>query len=166
MTSILYIGGTGTISAACVRRSVALGHEVAVLNRGSALRPIPSEVELIEADIRDASAVRAALGDRRWTDELILSGWYMAGSGQVPDNGLNYRTGDSGGGFDRLDFKFLPAEEQLSPDTPVDLALPLNRRGDGLPVLEARVPWYGGGMSYGSVSEQVMISRARAALTM
>ena len=66
MTSILYIGGTGTISAACVRRSVALGHEVAVLNRGSARRPIPSEVELIEADIRDASAVRAALGDRRF----------------------------------------------------------------------------------------------------
>ena len=66
MTSILYIGGTGTISAACVRRSVALGHDVAVLNRGSARRPIPPEAELIEADIRDAAAVRAALGGRRF----------------------------------------------------------------------------------------------------
>lgn len=66
MTSILYIGGTGTISAACVRRSVALGHDVAVLNRGSARRPIPPEAELIEADIRDAAAVRAALGSRRF----------------------------------------------------------------------------------------------------
>jgi glutamate synthase domain-containing protein 2 len=107
-----------------------------------------------------------ALGDRRWTDELILSGWYMAGTGEMPSNGLNYKTGDSGGGFDRLDFKFLPEEEQLSPETPVELVLPLNRRGDGLPELAARVPWYGGGMSYGSVSEQVMISRARAARVM
>jgi glutamate synthase domain-containing protein 2 len=107
-----------------------------------------------------------ALGDRRWTDELILSGWHMAGTGEMPSNGLNYKTGDSGGGFDRLDFKFLPEEEQLSPETPVELVLPLNRRGDGLPELAARVPWYGGGMSYGSVSEQVMISRARAARVM
>ena len=66
VTSILYIGGTGTISAACVRRSVALGHEVAVLNRGTARRPLPPQVELIEADVRDAGAVRAALGGRRF----------------------------------------------------------------------------------------------------
>ena len=66
VTSILYIGGTGTISAACVRRSIALGHDVAVLNRGSARRPLPPQVELIEADIRDAAAVRAAIGDRRF----------------------------------------------------------------------------------------------------
>ncbi|WP_194395813.1 SDR family oxidoreductase [Microbacterium atlanticum] len=66
MTSILYIGGTGTISAACVRRSVALGHDVAVLNRGSGRRPLPAEAELIEADIRDPAAVRDALGDRRF----------------------------------------------------------------------------------------------------
>lgn len=66
VTSILYIGGTGTISAACVRRSVSLGHRVAVLNRGSARRPLPPEVELIEADIRDAGSVRTAIGDRRF----------------------------------------------------------------------------------------------------
>jgi nucleoside-diphosphate-sugar epimerase len=66
VTSILYIGGTGTISAACVRRSVALGHEVAVLNRGTARRPLPPQAELIEADIRDAGAVRAAVGERRF----------------------------------------------------------------------------------------------------
>ena len=66
MASILYIGGTGTISAACVRRSVALGHEVTVLNRGSGRRALPPEVELVQADVRDAAAVRAALGDRRF----------------------------------------------------------------------------------------------------
>ena len=47
-----------------------------------------------------------ALGDARWTDELILATWYMAETGKVPDD-LNYKTGKSGGGFDRLDFKFL-----------------------------------------------------------
>lgn len=61
MASILYLGGTGTISAACVRRSVALGHEVSVLNRGGARRPLPPEVRLIQADIRDPASVRAAL---------------------------------------------------------------------------------------------------------
>lgn len=66
VTSILYIGGTGTISAACVRRSVALGHEVTVLNRGSARRPLPPEVRVVQADIRDATSVRAALGDARF----------------------------------------------------------------------------------------------------
>ncbi len=104
-----------------------------------------------------------ALGDYRWTDELILSGWHMASTGRMPENGLNYRTGLSDGGFDRLDFKFLPDGEQLQDGAKVDLSLPLNRRGDGLPELVSGVPWYGGGMSYGSVSEQVMISRARAA---
>ena len=104
-----------------------------------------------------------ALGDARWTDELILSGWHMARTGQMPTNGLNYRTGRSGGGFDVLDFKFLPEDQRLPADMPVDLHMPLNRRFDGLPELVVKVPWYGGGMSYGSVSEQVMISRARAA---
>ncbi len=66
MASILYLGGTGTISAACVRRSVAEGHRVSVLNRGSSRRPLPPEVELLEADIRDTAAVRAAVGDRRF----------------------------------------------------------------------------------------------------
>ncbi len=63
MTSVLYIGGTGTISAACVRRSVEEGHDVTVLNRGHARRPMPEGVRLIEADIRDAASVRSVIGD-------------------------------------------------------------------------------------------------------
>ena len=38
---ILYIGGTGTISSACVRRSIERGDDVTVLNRGSSRRPLP-----------------------------------------------------------------------------------------------------------------------------
>lgn len=62
MTRILYIGGTGIISTACVARSVARGHDVTVLNRGSGSRAIPAGVRELVADVRDRDAVRAALG--------------------------------------------------------------------------------------------------------
>jgi glutamate synthase domain-containing protein 2 len=103
-----------------------------------------------------------ALGDYRWTDDLILSTWYMAETGRPPDNGLEFRVGRSGGGFDRLDFKLLPPELQLDESSPVDLTLPLNRRPYDRRI-EIPLPIYGAGMSYGSISEQVMLARARAA---
>jgi nucleoside-diphosphate-sugar epimerase len=60
---VLFIGGTGTISSACVRRAVELGFDVHVLNRGrSAVRPLPDGVRVLAADVRDAAAVGAALG--------------------------------------------------------------------------------------------------------
>lgn len=107
-------------------------------------------------------AMMPALGDYRWTADLILSTWIQAETGRVPDNGLEYRTGNSGGGFDRLDFKFLPREDWVTETTPVRTAIALNRR----PVdrrIEIPLPIYGGGMSYGSVSEHVMLGRAMAA---
>jgi len=99
------------------------------------------------------------LGDARWTDELIAATWYMAETGKVPDH-LNYKTGKSGGGFDRLDFKFLDEEQWLEHSDDIDMSLDLNRRGDGRRDITIAVPWYGGGMSYGSVSVNVMMSRA------
>jgi glutamate synthase domain-containing protein 2 len=93
---------------------------------------------------------------------LILATWHQAATGRPPENGLEYRIGDSGGGFDLLDFKFL-AEDQWTPQTEsVDLSIPLNRRGFGKEI-EIPVPWYSGGMSFGSVSEQVMLGRTMAA---
>jgi len=103
-----------------------------------------------------------ALGDARWTTDLILSTWVMAETGRPPENGLEYRTGDSDGGFDRLDFKFLPETGWTPADVPIDLSIPLNRRAEGEKIT-IPIPIYGGGMSYGSVSEQVMLSRAMAA---
>ena len=63
--SVLYVGGTGTISASCVRRSVAAGMSVYVLNRGRNVkhRAIPDAVTWLQADISDADSVRKALGD-------------------------------------------------------------------------------------------------------
>ncbi|MDP6741928.1 MAG: glutamate synthase-related protein [Candidatus Thalassarchaeaceae archaeon] len=103
-----------------------------------------------------------ALGDARWTDELILSTWYMGATGEVPDH-LNYKTGKSDGGFDRLDFKFLGEDEWLDQHKEIDTSIPLNRRGDERAKLSPPIPIYGGGMSYGSVSVNVMLARANNA---
>ncbi len=103
-----------------------------------------------------------AMGDFRWPADLILATWHQAATGRPPENGLEYKVGNSGGGFDLLDFKFLP-EDKWTPETKsINLAIPLNCRGFGKEI-EISVPWYGGGMSFGSVSEQVMLARAMAA---
>ncbi len=103
-----------------------------------------------------------ALGDQRWTADLILATWLQAEVGQPPDGGREYRIGASGGGFDRLAFRTLPESAWLPPEAPIDLAIPLNRRPAD-PRIEIPTPWYGAGMSFGSVSEQVMLARALAA---
>ncbi|MDX6323215.1 MAG: hypothetical protein QOF52_3073 [Propionibacteriaceae bacterium] len=66
--SVLFIGGTGIISAASTRRAVEAGWQVSVLNRGksSTQRPIPSEAEIVVGDIADADGIRAVLGNRRF----------------------------------------------------------------------------------------------------
>lgn len=92
-----------------------------------------------------------ALGDSRWTRDLILATWWQALTGRPPENGLEYRVGASGGGFDRLDFKFRTAATGEP-----DLHLPLKK-------LTIPIPFYGSGMSYGSISEQIMLARAKAA---
>ncbi|MFF2632614.1 SDR family oxidoreductase [Microbacterium sp. NPDC058021] len=68
MTSLrlLFLGGTGTISTACVRAAVAAGHDVTVLTRGSRDRDLPPEVRRLTGDVRDAESIRAAIGDQRF----------------------------------------------------------------------------------------------------
>jgi nucleoside-diphosphate-sugar epimerase len=65
---ILFIGGSGVISASSVRLAVARGLVVSVLNRGrsSTVRALPDEVETLVADATDAAAVAEALGDREF----------------------------------------------------------------------------------------------------
>lgn len=66
--SVLYIGGTGTISASCVRLSVETGMTVSVLNRGrnSAGRDLPESVIGITGDVTDDESLLAALGEQRF----------------------------------------------------------------------------------------------------
>jgi glutamate synthase domain-containing protein 2 len=103
-----------------------------------------------------------ALGDARWTDDLILSVWTQAHTGKPPTNALEYKVGRSGGGFDSLDLRFLPESQWLPDNVQIDTSIALNRR-DFNPKIEIPVPWYGGGMSFGSISENIMLSRARVA---
>lgn len=106
--------------------------------------------------------VMPALGDDRWTANLIFSTWVQAETGRPPTNGLEYCKGNSGGGFDLLDFQFLPKEQWLPLDFQPDLSIPLNCRNYNKKIV-IPVPFYGSGMSFGSVSEHIMIARAKAA---
>jgi len=105
-----------------------------------------------------------ALGDRRWTADLLLATWWQAEFGGLPAHDLEYRTGGSGGGFDRLRFIFptRPPDFKLT-HADISLELEMNRRRDGRPHITMGVPWYGGGMSFGSVSINTILSRVRAA---
>lgn len=63
---VLHLGGTGTISASCVRLSVATGMRVSVLNRGrnTAQRRLPEAVEWLTGDVTDAASLRTAIRGR------------------------------------------------------------------------------------------------------
>ena len=56
------------------------------------------------------------LGDKRWTAELLASTWHMAETGDIPHTDLNYKTGDSGGGFDKLRLVFPAANAGDCPE--------------------------------------------------
>jgi glutamate synthase domain-containing protein 2 len=111
-----------------------------------------------------------AEGDLRWTPSLLLSSRQQSRDHR-PSGEHEFRVGGSGGGFDRLAFAFELSDawqkshidDWLDDPANFDLSLVLNRRGDERPALQIPIPWYGGGMSYGSISLQVMTSRALAA---
>ena len=58
---VLFVGGTGIISYACVAEALARGHEVWTLTRGGALLGDQPGVRTLRADAHDPAAVRAAL---------------------------------------------------------------------------------------------------------
>ena len=60
---VLFIGGSGVISSASSRLATERGLDLYVLNRGTSHdRPLPPEATVLQADVRDPAAVRAALG--------------------------------------------------------------------------------------------------------
>ncbi len=101
-----------------------------------------------------------ALGNYRWTPDLILSTYEQARTGMPPKNGLEYKIGNSGGGFDLLDFNY-PTQKKEINEKEIDLSIPLNKR-EGAKI-EIPLPIYGAGMSFGSISLNVMLARAMAA---
>jgi glutamate synthase domain-containing protein 2/ferredoxin len=109
----------------------------------------------------------SALGDQRWTADLILSTWQQAEFGRITKKQEN-KVGASGGGFDKLRFDFelddeVFYEDELHDEKDADTSIILNRRNDGRPEIKIPIPVYGADMSFGSVSLNVMIARAKAA---
>src|SRR5437763_8629735 len=101
------------------------------------------------------------VGNKRWTGDLILATYEQALTGDIPQNGLEYKTGNSGGGFDVLGWKSHGGVAKVDQDQ-IDLSIPLNKKRDGAKI-EFPLPIYGGGMSFVSISLYLMIARARAA---
>jgi len=62
MSSILFIGGSGEISQACVTEAVRLGHQVSVFNRGKRTGPAQEAVEQIKGNIDHASPYSVLAG--------------------------------------------------------------------------------------------------------
>ncbi|MCF7915583.1 MAG: SDR family oxidoreductase [Spirochaetaceae bacterium] len=63
---VLFIGGTGTISSACIREAVSRGVDVYVYNRGNSNEQLPEGVTPLKGDIRDRSGTVKALAGYRF----------------------------------------------------------------------------------------------------
>ena len=107
------------------------------------------------------SSVGNVLGDKRWTARLIAETWRQARTGDIASDRRECQTGASGGGFDLLELA-KTSQDGKRWEGDVDLSIPLNRREEGR-AIRIPLPIYGGGMSYGSISLQVMRGRAMAA---
>jgi nucleoside-diphosphate-sugar epimerase len=78
---VLFIGGSGIISSACAALAVRRGVDLYALNRGSTqLRPLPDEVSVLHADIRDAASVAEAIGGREFD---VVVNWVAFSVDQV-----------------------------------------------------------------------------------
>jgi len=62
----------------------------------------------------------------------------------------------------RIKFPEKPPVELTEDD--IDTSVELNRSKDGRPEIKIDVPWYGGGMSFGSVSNTTQLAKARSAV--
>lgn len=79
--SVLFVGGTGKISSACVVRAMESGFDVSVLNRNhTSIRPLPEAVNRLTADVRDVPAAREALGHRNFD---VVADFTVFGPAQV-----------------------------------------------------------------------------------
>jgi nucleoside-diphosphate-sugar epimerase len=63
---VLFIGGTGIISSACTDLCVEKGIDVTLLNRGLTDRPIPKDVRIIRADIRNPEQIKSILSNEKF----------------------------------------------------------------------------------------------------
>jgi len=72
---ILFIGGTGNISADCADFLLQQGHDLTLLTRGRAVEPRANPARLVTADRNDAAAMRRALGSREFDAVVNFLGY-------------------------------------------------------------------------------------------
>ena len=72
---VLLIGGTGRLSAAVARRTIAVGHELTAMVRSSGAA-LPAGTEVIQGDVNDEAGVAERLGDREF-DVVVESVAYQ-----------------------------------------------------------------------------------------
>ncbi len=77
----LVLGGSQFVGLHTVHELVARGHDVTVLNRGQTETELPSGVERLVADRRDAASMRAALEGKEWDAVFDVSGFIMVAMG-------------------------------------------------------------------------------------
>jgi nucleoside-diphosphate-sugar epimerase len=61
---VLFIGGTGIISTACVHLAIQHGLDVHILNRGKTQASLPQNVKSIQADIHDENQTKSILANQ------------------------------------------------------------------------------------------------------
>lgn len=73
---ILFIGGTGNISAECAALLHRRGHEIGVVSRGRSA--VPPAYRTVVADRQDPAALRAVLGGESWDVVVNFLGYELA----------------------------------------------------------------------------------------
>ncbi|PAP76154.1 NAD-dependent epimerase/dehydratase family protein [Rubrivirga marina] len=81
--TVLFLGGTGTISTACSALAVERGLDLTLVTRGGNDDRAPDGVEILHADVRDPDALAAALGDR--TFDVVVD-WFAFTPEHVDDD--------------------------------------------------------------------------------
>lgn len=81
--TVLFLGGTGTISTACAALAVDAGHDLTLVTRGRNDDRAPAGAEVLHADARDPAALAAALGDR--TFDAVVD-WFAFAPEHVDDD--------------------------------------------------------------------------------
>lgn len=89
---VLFIGGTGVISSACIERAVGKGFEVYVYNRGSRNDDLPPGVRVLRGDVRDPKITDDVLGD--FTFDVVVD--WVAFTKEHVDRDIEFFSGRTG----------------------------------------------------------------------
>lgn len=73
--NVLFLGGTGNISTACVELAVERGHEVTVLNRGRSPSRLRGRVRALAGDRRDGGLLRRVAEETRFDAVVDFLGY-------------------------------------------------------------------------------------------